>query len=98
MDKERSSLKEKHGPIDGSVGRKASGLLDLTPAQYRVLGIVAASRGNPITKSDIAKVAGCAETTVDRAMRRLREEGLVETAENRDEKGAQIGNSYLLRA
>lgn len=69
----------------------------LTPAQYRVLGIVAASSGNPITKTDIAKTAGCVVRTVDRAVRRLCEVGLVERVYNHDTVGGQVGNSYRLR-
>lgn len=77
--------------------REPSNLPDLTPAQYRILGIIAASGGNPITKSDIAKKAGCVVHTVDRAVRRLREEGFVEPVVNYDEAGGQVGNSYRLR-
>lgn len=35
--------------------------------------------------------------TVDRAVRRLREEGFVEPAVNYDEAGGQVGNSYRLK-
>lgn len=77
--------------------REPSELPRLTPAQYRVLGIIAASGGNPITKSDIARTAGCVVHTVDRAMRRLCEAGLIERVYNHDTVGGQVGNSYRLR-
>lgn len=64
--------------------REPPNLPDLTPAQYRILGIIAVSGGNPITKSDIAKTAGCAVRTIDRAY-------------NHDSVGGQVGNSYRLR-
>ena len=35
--------------------------------------------------------------TVDRAVRRLREEGFVEPVVNYDEAGGQMGNSYRLK-
>lgn len=57
---------------------------------------MAASGGEPIAKTDIAKKAGCAVRTVDRAVRRLRDEGLVEPAANHDAAGGQVGNSYCL--
>lgn len=36
--------------------------------------------------------------TVDRAVRRLRAEGLIEPVVNYDEAGGQVGNSYRLRS
>lgn len=85
-------------PMGGSHDnrREPSNLPDLTPAQYRILEIIAASGGSPITKSDIAKTAGCAVRTVDRAMRRLCEAGLIERVYNHDSVGGQVGNSYRL--
>lgn len=77
--------------------REPSKLPDLTPAQYRILGIIAASGGNPITKSDTARTAGCVVRTIDRAVCRLCEAGLIERVYNHDSVGGQVGNSYRLR-
>lgn len=76
--------------------REPSRLPKLTPAQYRILGVIAAAGGIPISKSDIAEAAGCVVRTADRALQRLRAEGLVESVGNFAEAGGQIGNSYHL--
>ena len=73
-----------------------SRLPKLTPAQYRILGVIAAAGGIPISKSDIAEAAGCVVRTADRALQRLRAEGLVELVVNYDEAGGQMANSYHL--
>ena len=85
-------------PMGGSHDnrREPPNLPDLTPAQYRILGVVAVSGGNPITTSDIAKTAGCAVRTIDRAVCRLCEAGLIERVYNHDSVGGQVGNSYRL--
>ena len=100
------SMRSPETPIspDNSMGggshdnrREPPNLPDLTPAQYRILGIIAASGGNPITKSDIARTAGCVVRTIDRAVCRLCEAGLIERVYNHDSVGGQVGNSYRLR-
>lgn len=78
--------------------REPSRLPKLTPAQYRILGVIAAAGGIPISKSDIAEAAGCVVRTADRALRRLRAEGLVESVGNFAEAGGQMANSYRIRA
>ena len=88
---------------DNPVGRGSHGdrcepsrLPRLTPAQYRILGVIAAAGGIPISKSDIAEAAGCVVRTADRALQRLRAERLVELVVNYDEAGGQMANSYHL--
>lgn len=76
--------------------REPSRLPKLTPAQYRILGVIAAAGGIPISKSDIAEAAGCVVRTADRALQRLRAERLVELVVNYDEAGGQMANSYHL--
>lgn len=78
--------------------REPSRLPKLTPAQYRILGVIAAAGGIPISKSDIAEAAGCVVRTADRALQRLRAEGLVESVGNFAEAGGQMANSYRIRA
>ncbi len=70
--------------------------LNLTSTQYRILGIVAASCGAPISKSYVAEIAHCTVRTIDRAIHALADAGLVRIDFNYDESGAQIGNSYRL--
>ena len=78
--------------------REPSRLPKLTPAQYRILSVIAAAGGIPISKSDIAEAAGCVVRTADRALQRLRAERLVELVVNYDEAGGQMVNSYCIRA
>lgn len=64
----------------------------------RVLSLVkAASRnGGALTasKREIAAMVGCHEKTVDRTMRMLRDEGLVEVAYKHGKNGGQLANEY----
>lgn len=45
-------------------------------------------------KSDLARRLGCSERTLDRAVTRLRREGLVESTPVFDAWGGQLGNEY----
>lgn len=45
-------------------------------------------------KSDLARRLGCCERSLDRAITRLRREGLIETTPSFSESGAQRGNVY----
>ncbi len=70
----------------------------LTYSQQQILGYIAGLTipGGAVrcTKRDIANAVGCSEKTVDRAIMRLRKEGLVETLPCYSESGAQVGNAY----
>lgn len=78
------------------VEESQGGITRLTPLQYRILGVIAAAGNVPVTKPAIAHEVGCAVRTVDRAVKILREKGLVELAYNYSETGGQIGNTYRI--
>lgn len=73
----------------------------LTRAQKQVLGRIAVATtlwgGMQQTKQEIAEKEGLSEVTVDRAIRRLRELGLIEVEERRLDCGASEGNFYRTR-
>ncbi len=71
----------------------------LTPLQQRILGFLversALAGGNACcTKREIACFVGCNPKTVDRALVRLRSEGMIESLPRFGEDGAQQGNAY----
>lgn len=70
----------------------------LSSAQKRVLGYISAettlANGVCCSKKTLAAQAGCSVQTVDRAIVRLRELGLIEVEEGHAENGAQIANTY----
>lgn len=71
---------------------------NLSKAQVRVLGVIAASCGEIITKSEIAEAAECTVKTVDRAVVQLKELGLIDTIMCYGENGAQVGSSYVVHS
>lgn len=83
------------------MGRLSSkeGASRLTPLQQRILGFIversAACDGDArCTKREIAQVVKCSEKTVDRAIVRLRSEGVIESCPRYNESGGQEGNAY----
>lgn len=70
----------------------------LTPAQERLLGFVTAQCVKTgcvrLAKSELALRMGCCVRTVDRAVRRLRDEGYLEVEPLFDEDGGQVVNEY----
>lgn len=72
----------------------------LTRSQRNILGFIAersvldgAARH---TKKEIADAVGVSLKTVDRAIVKLRSEGLIEAIERRDDSGAQLSNEYRI--
>ncbi len=75
------------------------GASHLTPLQQRILGFIversALSGGDACcTKREIAHFVGCNPKTVDRAVVRLRSEGVIESCPRFAEDGSQKGNAY----
>lgn len=68
----------------------------LTKSQLRILDLFAELQGEPISKSEIASTLGVVKRTVDRAVMRLRELGLVEARSTWLEDGSQRANSYAV--
>ena len=72
----------------------------LTPSQERVLAYIAVQTATVgqarITKEALAKAQHCSVKTVDRAIARLKSEGLIEVVEQHLENGGQIANAYRL--
>ena len=70
----------------------------LTPAQERLLGfIVSQSMENGsvrLTKNELAQHMECCVRTIDRAVRKLRDEGYIEVVVLYGEDGGQICNEY----
>lgn len=81
---------------------KENATLKLTPAQERVLGYIGvqtALHGQvAVSKSELAKLQNCSTKTIDRAIARLRQEGLIEVEERYLENGGQSVNIYRLSA
>lgn len=69
----------------------------LTNSQLRVLGFIAScgAEGCSETKQDLAKKLQISLKTVDRAIHRLREEGLVISLARFDTNGTQLSNTYI---
>ena len=72
----------------------------LTNSQLRVLGFIAScgAEGCSETKQDLAKKLQISLKTVDRAIHRLREEGLVISLARFDTNGTQLSNTYIASA
>ena len=72
----------------------------LTNSQLRVLGFIAScgADGCSETKQDLAKKLQISLKTVDRAIHRLREEGLVISLARFDDNGTQLSNTYIASA
>ena len=69
----------------------------LTDTQLKILGAIAASsRRHPITHRELAESVGCCAKTVDRAIARLRNAGLVEVRNARGADGGRDANAYVL--
>jgi len=73
----------------------------LTPAQTRILGVIAEKTvtdgGAMYSKKELADAARCDVKTVDRAITRLRREGYVEVIERFSETGCQLANCYRIK-
>lgn len=72
----------------------------LTNSQLRVLGFIAScgAEGCSETKQDLAKKLQISLKTVDRAIHRLKEEGLVISLARFDANGTQLSNTYIASA
>ena len=69
----------------------------LTDTQLKILGAIAASScRHPITHEELAESVGCCAKTVDRAIARLRNAGLVEVRSIRRADGGRDANAYVL--
>lgn len=72
----------------------------LTPSQERVLTYIAVQTATVgqarISKEALAKLQHCSVKTVDRAIARLKSEGLIEVVERHLDNGGQIANAYRL--
>lgn len=77
-------------------GPEGDGRVRLTDTQLKILGTIAASRRRPITHRELAESAGCCAKTVDRAIARFRDAGLVEVRSIRRADGGQDANAYVL--
>lgn len=68
----------------------------LSKSERRLLDYVARHEGVSISKGRLAETVGCDIKTIDRSMRRLREDGLVASETAWNERGAQLANVYRL--
>lgn len=75
---------------------EVGGRVRLTDTQLKILGTIAASRRHPITHRELAESVGCCAKTVDRAIARLRNAGLVEARNTRGADGGRDANAYVL--
>lgn len=79
-------------------GHDAEARTSLTRAQKQILGRISVATtlwgGVKQAKREMAERDGLSEATVDRAVRRLRELGLIEVDERWHESGAQDANFY----
>lgn len=75
---------------------EVGGRVRLTDTQLKILGTIAASRKHPITHRELAESVGCCAKTVDRAIARLRNAGLVEARNTRGAAGGRDANAYVL--
>lgn len=67
-----------------------------TDIDLHILGLIALSNGEPISKKEIIDRAHCSIRSADRAVGRLKAAGLIEVIERYDESGARLANSYVL--
>lgn len=72
----------------------------LANSQLRILGYIAScgAQGCSDTKNAIAEKLGVCPKTVDRAVRRMRDDGLIVSTARFDEHGSQLGNVYFIGA
>ena len=72
----------------------------LTDSQLRILGYIAScgAQGCTDTKQAIAEKLGVCPKTVDRAVRRMRDDGLIVSTARFDENGSQLGHVYFIGA
>lgn len=75
---------------------EVGGRVRLTDTQLKILGTIAASRRHPITHRELAESVGCCAKTVDRAIARLRNAGLVEARNTRGADGGRDADAYVL--
>ena len=75
---------------------EVGGRVRLTAVQLKILGTIAASRRHPITHEELAESVGCCAKTVDRAIARFRNAGLVEVRNARGADGGQDADAYVL--
>ena len=75
---------------------EGGGRVRLTDTQLKILGAIAASRRHPITHRELAESVGCCAKTVDRAIARLRNAGLVEVRNTRGAAGGRDADAYVL--
>lgn len=85
--------------VDGGLASKGK-RGRLTSSQLRLLGFVAAcgADGCSETKQALAAKLQISLKTVDRAIHRLREEGLIVSHARFGEDGTQLGNTYIATA
>lgn len=75
---------------------EGGGRVRLTDTQLKILGAIAASRRHPITHEELAESVGCCAKTVDRAIARFRNAGLVEVRNARGAAGGRDADAYVL--
>lgn len=75
---------------------EVGGRVRLTDTQLKILGTIAASRRHPISHKELAESVGCCAKTVDRAIARLRNAGLVEVRNAIRADGGRDANAYVL--
>ena len=84
--------------VDNRIAEQGEGML--TPAQERLLGFIVSrcvrEEAVRLSKSELALHMGVCVRTVDRAVRRLRDEGYIEVKPVFSEDGGQTVNEYCL--
>ena len=85
---------------EGSSGR-AGAQARLTKSQRTILGLIGerggvSEEGALLSKAEIAAAVKCSVKTVDRALRRLRDEGYVSSEPRHADTGAETGNVYFV--
>lgn len=100
MDRQKEQLQGQAGGVTrGDAADKPRAEIKLTPFQQRILGLIAArsamSEGEVFrSKKWISEQVHCDMKTVDRAIARLRKEGMIVVEERYGENGGQLPNVY----
>lgn len=90
-------MSSSHFDIDGSAtSKKRTRRHSLTDIDLHILGLIAASKGEPISKKELIEHAHCSIRSADRAVARLKAAGLIEVNERYDKSGARLANAYVL--
>lgn len=84
--------------LDEDTAKKDTSLVWLTAAQARIMAVLAQVDGGPLSRKQIAAMAGCCDRTVRRALPRFVDMGLLAITHRFKEDGGQLSNAYRVTA